>query len=80
MAILRANNNTLSSVTALPTAISTGSLVKLSSSTASSSSEIVFDNTVFTSTYKSYLIRINDFVLSTNTSFFSFLFNRDSLV
>ena len=69
MAIIRANNNTLSGVTALPTAVSTGSLVKLSSSTASSSSEVVFDNTVFTSTYKSYMIRINDFVLSTNAVF-----------
>ena len=46
-----------------------GSYVKLATSTASSSSEVAFDNTVFTSTYKSYLIRINDFVLSTNADF-----------
>ena len=46
-----------------------GSYVKLATATASSSSEVAFDNTVFTSTYKSYMIRINDFVLSTNAVF-----------
>tara|TARA_R100001086_G_scaffold71454_1_gene34292 strand:- start:2469 stop:3512 length:1044 start_codon:yes stop_codon:yes gene_type:complete len=46
-----------------------GSYVKLATTTASSSSEVAFDNTVFTSTYKSYMIRINDFVLSTNAVF-----------
>lgn len=70
MAIIRANNNTLSSVTALPTAIATGSLVKLATATASSSSEVAFDNTVFTSDYKSYMIRINDFVLSAAANFY----------
>ena len=48
---------------------SAGALVKLATASASSSSEVAFDNTVFTSTYKSYLIRINDFVLSTNAVF-----------
>ena len=48
---------------------SAGALVKLATASASSSSEVAFDNTVFTSTYKSYMIRINDFVLSTNANF-----------
>jgi hypothetical protein len=48
---------------------SAGTYVKLATASASSSSEVAFDNTVFTSTYKSYMIRINDFVLSTNTNF-----------
>ena len=48
---------------------SAGALVKLATATASSSSEVAFDNTVFTSTYKSYLIRINDFVLSAAADF-----------
>jgi len=43
--------------------------IKLATASASSSSTIAFDNTVFTSTYKSYIIRINDFVLSTNAVF-----------
>ena len=46
-----------------------GTMVKLATASASSSSEIAFDNTVFTSTYKSYMIRVNDFILSTNANF-----------
>ena len=62
MAIIRANNNTLSSVTALPDAITTGGLVKLSSTTIASGSEategFVFAN-IFTSTYTNYKIYYN---------------------
>ena len=36
--------------------------IKIATASASSSSEVVFDNTVFTSDYKSYVIRINDIV------------------
>ena len=43
--------------------------IKIATASASSSSEVVFDNTVFTSDYKSYVIRINDVVLSTNANF-----------
>jgi len=46
-----------------------GTMVKLATATASSSSEIAFDNTVFTSTYKTYIIRINNIVLSSNVNF-----------
>lgn len=46
-----------------------GTMVKLATTTASSSSEVAFDNTVFTSDYKSYMIRINDFVLSAAANF-----------
>ena len=42
--------------------------IKIATASASSSSEVVFDNTVFTSDYKSYVIRINDIVLSTNAN------------
>ena len=62
MAIIRANNNTLSSVTALPTAITTGGLVKIASTTIASGSEategFVFAS-VFTSTYTNYKIYYN---------------------
>lgn len=62
MAIIRANNNTLSSVTALPTAIVTGGLVKIASTTIASGSEategFVFAS-VFTSTYTNYRIYYN---------------------
>ena len=51
MAIIRANNNTLSSVTALPNIITTGGLVKLSHSDTTISL-VAFDNTIsFTDTY-----------------------------
>ena len=43
--------------------------IKLATASASSSSTISFDNTVFTSNYKSYVITANDFVLSTNAVF-----------
>lgn len=60
MAIIRANNNTLSSVTALP--FEAGGLVKLSSTTIASGSDategFVFAN-VFTSTYTNYRIYYN---------------------
>ena len=60
MAIIKANNNTLSSVTTLPFA--TGGLVKLSSTTIASGSEategFVFAS-VFTSTYTNYRIYYN---------------------
>ena len=43
--------------------------IKLSTATASNSSEVAFDNTVFTSAYKTYVIRINNIVLSSNVNF-----------
>ena len=46
MAIIRANNNTLSSVTALPDAISTGGLVHLGGTTASGQSSVDFTETL----------------------------------
>ena len=60
MSIIKANNNTLSSVTALPFA--TGGLVKIASTTVASGSEategFVFAS-VFTSTYTNYKIYYN---------------------
>ena len=64
MAILRANNNTLSSVTALPFA--TGGLVKLNTTTASNISSIIYDNSLITSTYDVYKIIYTQFAPVTN--------------
>ena len=62
MAIIRANNNTISAVTELPTAITTGGLVKIASTTVASGSDategFVFAN-AFTSTYTNYRIYYN---------------------
>jgi len=43
--------------------------IKLATASASSSSEIAFDNTIFTSDFKTYIIRINSIVLSSNVNF-----------
>ena len=55
MAIIRANNNTLSSVTALPFA--TGGLVKLKTTDVTSAqATVTFDNTLITDTYDKYIM------------------------
>lgn len=55
MAIIRANNNTLSSVTALP--FETGGLVKLNTTDiTSSTANFSFNNTLITDTYDKYMI------------------------
>ena len=59
MAIITLNNNSLSSVTALPSAIPTGRMVQLANSTASSVSSFSFEDT-FTDDYKFYKIFIKD--------------------
>ena len=57
MALLFAKNNSLSAVTALPTAISGGALNLISTQTASSSSSIDFTSGI-DSTYKHYIFKI----------------------
>ena len=57
MAILRANNNTLSSVTALPFA--TGGLVKLFRGSATSAASFEINSTYINSTYDNYLMFID---------------------
>jgi hypothetical protein len=65
MAIITLNNNSLSSVTSLPAAITTGSLVKLAeTNVTSSTSEIVVDGH-FSSTYDNYQIWLTDVVVTT---------------
>jgi hypothetical protein len=56
MAIIKPNNNTISAITALPAAITTGSLVKLSATTVSSNVANVDFTTQFTSDYSVYKI------------------------
>tara|TARA_R100000655_G_scaffold109707_1_gene165058 strand:- start:231 stop:836 length:606 start_codon:yes stop_codon:yes gene_type:complete len=65
MAIIKPNNNTISAITALPAAIPTGSLVKLSTITASSSTSISFDG-LFTSDYKNYIVYLNNILPATD--------------
>ena len=60
MAIIKPNNNTLSAITALPAAISTGSLVKLHSSSISSDTASVSIDGHFTSDYDVYKFIVYD--------------------
>ena len=64
MAIIRANNNTLSSVTALPTAISTGSLVLVTDTTISNGDTSVVLGPL--TTYDKYIIELIDVNHSTS--------------
>ena len=59
MALTKINNNTLSAVTTLPAAIAVGSMIKLQTQTASSSSTITFSSTYITSTYNRYIITMD---------------------
>ena len=59
MAILTANNQSLTEITSLPSAVSTGSLVLLTTETASSSDLITFDSNI-DDTYKEYQIHFID--------------------
>ena len=68
MAIIRANNNTISAVTALPAAITTGGLVKISTTTVSSAVSSVAFPTIGTD-YKFYKLVFNDLHASANDLF-----------
>jgi hypothetical protein len=64
MAIIKPNNNTISAITALPAAISTGALILIKTQTASNVSEVIFDNgtsdVVFDNTYDQYVLRCSN--------------------
>ncbi len=66
MAIIKPNNNTISAITALPAAIPVGSITKLQTQTASTSSTITFTSTYLTSTYKKYYLDYTNVVISSD--------------
>ncbi len=68
MSIIRANNNTLSSVTALPTAITTGNVVKISTQTASDDSAVEFTQLSTASTYSHFKIILDNVTASTDNA------------
>ena len=65
MALNFANNNSLSAITALPTAVSGGALNLISTSTASSSATIDFTSGI-DSTYKEYIFKFINMHPATN--------------
>ena len=75
MALLFANNNSLSAITSLPASISGGGMTLLSTQTASSSSTIDFTSGI-DSTYKEYIFKFIDIhPSSTDVNGESFKFN-----
>ena len=77
MAIVVANNNSLSAITALPAAISGGAMTLLETQTASSSSTISFTSGI-DSTYKEYIIKYIDVHPSVNGTTLRFNGSDDS--
>ena len=59
-------NASLGAVTALPSAIPVGSITKLQTQTASSSSTITFTSTYLTTTYKKYYLDYTNIVVSSD--------------
>jgi hypothetical protein len=68
MAIVVANNNSLSAITSLPAAVSGGAMTLLETQTASSSSAISFTSGI-DSTYKEYIFKFYNIHPSANASF-----------
>ena len=76
MALKFAVNNSLSAVTSLPTAISTGSMTLLQTQTASSSSTIDFTSNI-DSTYDSYVFKFINIHPATDSVSFHFQSSTD---
>ena len=76
MSVNFANNNSLSAITALPTAISGGSLNLISTQTASSSSTISFTSGI-DSTYKEYIFKFINMHPATDGAHFTYQFSID---
>jgi hypothetical protein len=77
MALNFANNNSLSSITALPASISGGGLNLISTQTASSSSSSLSFTSGIDSTYKEYIFKFYNIHPITDTAHFSFNFSID---
>ena len=77
MAIKVANNKSLSAITALPSAISSGAMTLLSTQTASSSSTIDFTSGI-DSTYKEYIFKFYDIHPQTDNTHFGVNFRDGS--
>jgi|TARA_S200002703_G_scaffold101716_1_gene88151 hypothetical protein len=76
MALNFANNNSLSSITALPASISGGSLNLISTQTASSSSSLSFTSGI-DSTYKEYVFKFINIHPATNNADWTFNMSID---
>mgnify|MGYP003120372994 CR=1 FL=1 len=71
MAVLFANNNSLSAITALPSDVSGGAMTLLETQTASSDSTLSFTSNI-DSTYKEYIFKFTDIHPGTDNKYFQF--------
>ena len=77
MAIKVANNNSLASITALPSGVSGGAMNLISTQTASSSSTLSFTSNI-DDTYDEYVFRFYDIHPATDTAEFTFQTSTNS--
>jgi len=60
------NDTSIGNITALPAAVDVGSVIKLQTQTASSSSSITFTSTYITTTYKKYYLDYTNVIISSD--------------
>ena len=77
MAIRTANNQSLTEITAVPSAVALGGMVLLETQTASSSATISFTSNI-DSTYKEYIFKFMDVHAATNRALLTFNLSIDS--
>jgi len=77
MALLTANNQSMTAITALPSAVAKGGLVLLETQTASSSDAISFTSNI-DSTYKEYIFKFTNIHPATNSANLSFNMSIDA--
>ena len=77
MAILTANNQSLTEITALPSAVTTGSMVLLETKTASGDSVLSFTSNI-DSTYDEYVFKFINIHPATDMEYFQFNMSIDS--
>ena len=78
MSIIKANNNTISAITSLPSAITTGAMVHLQTTTLSSDTTSIDFSNVFSATYKSYLFVFNQLISKSTSDYFISRFFSDT--
>ena len=72
MALVKHTNNSLSNITALPSAVPTGKMTLLSTATASSSASLSFDSTYINSDYQIYKFEFINMHTSNDSGRFQF--------
>ena len=78
MALVKHNNNSLTNLTALPSAIPTGKMTLLNTATASSSASLSFDSTYINSDYLIYKFEFINMHPANNGSIFQFNISTDN--